>query len=746
MNAIVTIARRELRALFDHPTAYILLVVFTGVNGFLFFREVDMYGVASLRPMLDLLPWLLLVLAPAVTMRALAEDRRSGTLEVVLAQPITELELLLGKYAGQVLFLLIALALTLTLPMGLALGAHLALGILLAQYAGAALLIAGLGGVGIWASSVTPNQITAFILAVAVMFVLILVGLDPLIVGLPPRLGAIAASLGVLSHFTGIDRGVIDLRDAVYFLTLAAIFLLLAYFALMRRKLTARGASLQRLRLGTALLAGAMIVVNLLGRHIAGRLDLTPGRSYTLALATKRILGALPDIVTIKLFASGALPPEVAFLKRDLDDLLRDYRAAGRGKVKLVVQDPSADSAALREARTLGIPPVQFNVLGKAELQVKEGFLGVAVRYADGVKTIPFVQQTNDLEYRLTSDIRSLTTTAKAAIGFGEITEQQTAPQARRSFDALRQQLERTYTVRSVSLSDSTIAPDVKVLIFAGTPDSLHGAQAATFRAFLDRGGSLLLMASGMERSPQGPFSFSRLVGWNELLKPYGVSVRSDMVYDLASNARVAIQTQFGQVLLPYPLWVQAASTKASPVNAEIDGVLLPWSSSIDTTKAPKGAVIPLLVTSRAGGVQETTAFLDPSREFRRDSLRPRVLAALVNPLARDSGGGARGRVVVVGSADFASDRYAQNSPDNIVFVQNAVDWLAQDEALIAIRSKNRAPPPLVFTSVTLRQSVKYGNIIGVPVLLIVFGALRLWRRRQITRQTYRPLALAGAG
>src|SRR5207249_2130410 len=176
---------------------YILLVVFTGVNGFLFFREVDMYGVASLRPMLDLLPWLLLVLAPAVTMRALAEDRRSGTLEVVLAQPITELELLLGKYAGQ-----------------------------------------------------------------------------------------------VLSHFTGIDRGVIDLRDAVYFLTLAAIFLLLAYFALMRRKLTARGASLQRLRLGTALLAGAMIVVNLLGRHIAGRLDLTPGRSYTLAPATKRILGA----------------------------------------------------------------------------------------------------------------------------------------------------------------------------------------------------------------------------------------------------------------------------------------------------------------------------------------------------------------------------------------------------------------------------------------------------------------------
>jgi len=193
VNAIATIARRELRALFDQPTAYILLVVFTAVNSFLFFRQVELYGVASLRPMLEFLPWLLLFLVPAVTMRALAEDRRSGTLEVVLAQPITELELLLGKYAGQVLFLLSALALTLTLPLGLALGARLPVGVLVAQYVGAALLIAGLAGVGVWTSSVTRNQITAFILAVAVMFVLVLVGLDPLIVGLPTRLGAVAA-------------------------------------------------------------------------------------------------------------------------------------------------------------------------------------------------------------------------------------------------------------------------------------------------------------------------------------------------------------------------------------------------------------------------------------------------------------------------------------------------------------------------------------------------------------------------
>ena len=748
MRATWIIARRELKALFDQPTAYILLVVFTAVNAFLSFRQLDLYGVASLRPMFDFLPWVLLFLVPAVTMRALAEDARSGTLEVVLAQPISELELLLGKYVGQLLFLWLALAITLTIPLGLAFGTAPPLGIVVAQYVGAALLILGLGGVGVWASSVTRNQITAFMLAVSVMFALILVGLDPLIVGLPPQLGAIAASLGVLSHFSGIGRGVIDLRDAVYFVTLAALFLVCGYLALLSRKATPQGEALKRLRLGTALLAVAMIVVNLLGRHIGGRIDLTPGNSFTLSRATRQLLQGLPDLVTMKLFASAALPPEVAFLKRDVDDLLSDYRAAGRGKVKLVIADPAADSAALTEARSLGIPAVQFNVLGQAELQVKEGYLGLAVRYADGVKTIPFVQQTNDLEYRLTSDIRALTHPEKAAIAFGEISDA-AAARGQRSFEALRERLGSHYDVRGFGVADTTIAPGVRVIVVAGTPDSLSDAQVTRLRGFLDRGGSLLLMAGGMQLqlSPQAPpFAVSRRVGWNELLKPYGVSIASDMVYDLASNVQVGIPAQFGHVLVPYPFWLRALSTKASPVNADLDAALLPWASQLDTAHAPLKTVTPLLVTSRAGGVQETTAFLDPSRAFSRDSLRSRLVALLVTPLTRDTTKGAlRGRLVVVGSSDFASDRYTRNAPENVVFVENAIDWLAQDDALIGIRSKNRAPPPLVFTSTTTRSAVKYGNVIGVPVLLVIGGVLRLWRRRQTTRRTYRPLAAGSA-
>src|SRR5256712_6820127 len=205
------------------------------------------------------------------------------------------------------------------------------------------------------------------------------------------------------------------------------------------------------------------------------------------------------------------------------------------------------------------------------------------------------------------------------------------------------------------------------------------------------------------------------------------------MAYDLASNERIAVPAQFGQVLVSYPLWLRALSTKASPVNAQLNAVLLPWASTIDTTGAAPGSVTTLLATSRAGGLQQVTAFLTPAREFPRDSLARRLLAVQVNPLARDTAPPLRGRLVVVGSADFASDRYAGNSPENVVFALNAVDWLAQDDAPIAIRSENRAPPPLLLTSGTKRDAVKYGHPIGIPVLLVAAGAARLWPRRPLT-------------
>ncbi len=738
MKAIWTIARRELKSLFDSPAGYVLLIVFLVINAFLFFRQAYLTNSATMRPMMDILPWVLLFFVPAVAMRTLAEDTRHGTLEVLLSQPINELQLLLGKYLGATLFLWVALMATLVIPASLTLGAHMQWGAVTAQYVGAMLLAAGLAGVGVWASGVARSQITAFIVAVAVMFLLILVGLNPLVVGLPAQLGIIAARLGVLAHFDSIGRGVIDLRDVVYFVSLAAIFMTLAYGSLMARKLAAGHGPVRRLRLGVLLVVATLVVVNLLGSYISGRLDLTPGRAYTLSPASKQLVGNLSDLVTIKLFASPELPAEVGLMKRDLDDLLGDLRSAGKGKIRIIERDPDSDPAVKREAANLGIVPVQFNVVGQSSLQVKEGYLGLVVQYADASEPIPFVRRTDDLEYRIASSIRGMTRSAKRRLGL--IVAMEDWGREGRSLSIIQEQLAKSYEVVPVSLADPTPLADTTLVavIIAGQPDTLSVAARDALQAFMRRGGGALLMTTGAPIDGRTPKATGREPVWNFLLKPYGVKVRPDLVYDLSSNQMVPVPGAGGGqgVYQPYPFWVRALAVGGSIITDGIGEIFLPWVSSLDTTGAKPGTIVPLLTSSRAAGVAEGDINLDPVRSFPRGDGKTQLLGAQVQPAP---GAGTGGRLVVVGNMEFATDRYLSASPDNVSFTLNAIDWLAQDEALISIRSRDRRPPRLLFTNRALQEGVKYANLILLPLLIGLWGLVRLVRRRRRSMQPWQP-------
>jgi ABC-type uncharacterized transport system involved in gliding motility auxiliary subunit len=477
-------------------------------------------------------------------------------------------------------------------------------------------------------------------------------------------------------------------------------------------------------------------MVNLLGSYIRGRLDLTPGNAYTLSPATEQIVSDLDDIVTIKLFASKELPTEAALLKRDVDDLLHDLRSAGDGKVRIVQRDPAGNEAARSDAQALGIQPVQFNVIGQTELQVKEGYLGIAVQQADANETIPFVSRTDDLEYRIASAIRALSRTKKPVVGLVTADRQPDA-----GFAALEQQLSRAYDVRPLSLGDSgQVATEITLLVLAGNPDSVPAQQLKRLNGFFDRGGSALVLASGMELSPQMPMAMPKPVAWNAALERFGVTIRNDMVYDLLANEIVPVPSQMGRVLRQYPFFVRAASTGGSVINQEVNDALFTWASSIDTTTGSNRTITPLFVTSRAGGVATGETMVDPSRDFPQTDLKPRLLAVQVAARKAAPDSSSAGRVIVIGDADFAGDRSARGAPENLAVALNAIDWLAQDEALIGIRAKDRRPPPLVFTSNATRQGVKYANVIGIPLLVALLGMIRLTRRRRKTREPYRPL------
>jgi len=247
------------------------------------------------------------------------------------------------------------------------------------------------------------------------------------------------------------------------------------------------------------------------------------------------------------------------------------------------------------------------------------------------------------------------------------------------------------------------------------------------------------VLEGGVVATPQTGYAERRPVRWNALLKPYGVQIAQDMVYDLRANQVVGVPTNFGQILEPYPLFVRGQSTRESPIDADLSEVDMAWASTVDAESAPGRSVVPLIVTSAAAGLVADPLALDPSQRFAATDLGRRVLGVQVAPRPGTKGP----RLVVIGDAGLANDQFAQRSPGNLAFALNAVDWLAQDEALIAIRAKDRRPPPLLFQSASVRAAVKYANLVVLPILVAAYGVFRLVERRRKAATPYRRLAEA---
>ena len=393
------VAEREIQNFFDHPTAYILMVAFLGLSLFLAFRSIYALSLASLRPLFDLLPWLFAVFIPALTMRSVAEEKRTGTIEWLSSYPLGELEILMGKLIGNWFFVMLSLAGTLPMALGVFLLSDADPGIMLAQYIGASLLAMQGVAIGLWASTATKNQVTAFILATSVSFALVFIGTPVVLYGLTPFLGTALSRLSVMGHFENVARGVIDLRDIVYFLSTAGLFVAMAVGLLVKQRLSEQRESYKRLRAGIAISLGLVVVTNLLGGNIGGRVDLTRESLYTLSPGSKETLDNLSDLVTLKLFISDELPSELQPTLRDVRDLISDMNRAGGDNLVVENLNPGDDLDVAAEARSLGIIENEFNVLRDDEFEVRRGWFGLALLYADQQEVIPFISGTADLEF-----------------------------------------------------------------------------------------------------------------------------------------------------------------------------------------------------------------------------------------------------------------------------------------------------------------------------------------------------------
>lgn len=229
MKLVWTMACQELRSYFDSLTAYVLLVLFLGFSGiftWVYGSDIFMYGQASLQMFFSVAYITLFLLIPALTMRSIAEEMKTGTIEMLLTKPITCRQIVLGKYLAIIMLIAIVLVLTLPYYISVSFLGNVDHGAVICGYFGLLLMSSAYAGIGLFASSITNNQIISFMLALIIgIFFHLIFGIVGRQIG--GGLGLIAVGLDMNSHFDSIARGVIDSKDIVYFasLTFAGIFL-----------------------------------------------------------------------------------------------------------------------------------------------------------------------------------------------------------------------------------------------------------------------------------------------------------------------------------------------------------------------------------------------------------------------------------------------------------------------------------------------------------------------------------------
>lgn len=236
MNPILTLAKKELRELFASPIAYVFIAVFLFLSFWLYFSNIFLIGEATIRPFFAWTPVLFIVFLPSVTMGKWAEERKSGTFELLMTLPAEDWQLVAGKLLSALFFLAIVLAFTLPLPLTMSGLGGLDAGQVFASYLGIFLLGMSYLALGLFISSLTQNQIVAFLVTTLVLFLLYVLA-EPIVTNYLPRsVVPVVQFMSFSTHFESMARGVIDSRDLVYFFSMTGLFAYLNLVSLNMRK------------------------------------------------------------------------------------------------------------------------------------------------------------------------------------------------------------------------------------------------------------------------------------------------------------------------------------------------------------------------------------------------------------------------------------------------------------------------------------------------------------------------------
>jgi len=429
VDFVVRVARKEITLFFASPIAYLFLSAFAAITLFVFFWGEAFFSrnIADVRPLFEWMPLLLIFLASALTMRLWSEERRTGTLEYVLTQPVPLWNFVVGKFTGCLVLLSVALAITLPLPITVSLLGELDWGPVVAGYIATFLLGAAYLSIGLFVSARSQNQIVSLIVSVAVCGGFYLLGSKMLTKFVGYEMAEWFQLAGTGSRFDAITRGVIDFRDMYYYLTIVIVFLALNTYSLEKER-WASGVTKPRHTAWQAVTA--LLLLNAVGANFwlgqigALRFDATEGKQYSISHATHRYIQQLQEPLLLRAYFSGKTHPLLSPLVPKLRDLIREYEIAGNGKVRVEFIDPLENPELEEEAnQKYGIQPVPFQIADRYQASIVSSYFNVLVKYGDEHETLGFgdlievkARSESDIDVQLRNPEHDLTRAIKKVL------------------------------------------------------------------------------------------------------------------------------------------------------------------------------------------------------------------------------------------------------------------------------------------------------------------------------------------
>lgn len=513
-----------------------------------------------------------------------------------------------------------------------------------------------------------------------------------------------------------------------------------------------------------AVLTLILIFVNIIVAQLpVMRIDLTSSGQYSLSEATRKALEKIEDRIKVDVYFTRELPAPYNRHAAYLRDLLEEYAVYAKGNLAFELNDPGTDEASRREVMMKGIMPVQIQELKDDQIGIKQAFMGLIVTYGARREVIPMLRDTATLEYELTGILKKLTSvdmkTVAFAAGHGE-------PKLEEKMQRARSELQKSYRLITHDFKASKEIPqNVTTMVIVGPTEKWGQEDLYQLDQFVMRGGTVAFLLDNVKVDLRQQMTGQDLDhGLYDILTSYGVAPERNLIVD-PQCGRINVETQQGgfriRNVVHYPYFPMITDLNRNHVlTRDVGSLTIPFLSSLSIAtagktnltyailartsnkswqeKGPAYNVSPMERKTRpantAGGPfsaavavngKFSSFFADKADKAKEDGLTFISDPSKVWKESVDT------RILVLGNAGIAQDEFFE--PGAGAFFVNAVDWLAQDSNMAQIRNRGLSDRPLPELSPGVKQFARYGNMLGIPFLFILFGIVRWqWRKARL--------------